>query len=87
MTENSLGTTYKSRNNNNSKSSLVWEPINTKLCIMQTKVGLVKSGANRQLHKRWRTRGSDFYVVFTMSFCALGLKQLSISLLFQIIRL
>ena len=30
---------------------------------------------------------SDFYVVFTMSLCALGLKQLLISLLFQIIRL
>ena len=28
---------------------------------------------------------SDFYVVFTMSLCALGLKQLLISLLFQII--
>ena len=30
-------------------------------------------------------RRSDFYVVFTMSLCALGLKQLLISLLFQII--
>ena len=30
---------------------------------------------------------SDFYVAFTMSLCALGLKQLLISLLFQIIRL
>ena len=30
---------------------------------------------------------SDFYVVFTMSLCALGLKQLLISLIFQIIRL
>ena len=30
---------------------------------------------------------SDFYVVFTMSLCALGLKQLLISVLFQIIRL
>ena len=28
---------------------------------------------------------SDFYVVFTMSLCALGLKQLLISLLFQTI--
>ena len=27
----------------------------------------------------------DFYVVFTMSLCALGLKQLLITLLFQII--
>ena len=30
---------------------------------------------------------SDFYVVFTMSVCALGVKQLLICLLFQIIRL
>ena len=30
---------------------------------------------------------SAFYVVFTMSLCALGSKQLLISLLFQIIRL
>ena len=30
---------------------------------------------------------SDFYVVFTMSLCALGLKQLLISLLLEIIQL
>ena len=30
-------------------------------------------------------RRSDFYVVFTMSLCALGLKQLSISFLLQTI--
>ena len=30
---------------------------------------------------------SDFYVGFTMSLCPLGLKQLLISLLFQMIRL
>ena len=29
---------------------------------------------------------SDFHVVFTMNLCALGLKQLLISLLFQIVR-
>ena len=31
---------------------------------------------NRRLSKRWRTRGCLTYVVFTMSLCALGLKQI-----------
>ena len=70
------------------QTSLFHRPVNTSIKVSWQFLALFELFelcANRRLRKRWRT--SDFYVVFTTSLCALGLKQLLISLLFQIIQL
>ena len=42
---------------------------------------------NRQLRLRWRTRGGrNFYVVFTIILCALKLKEMSVTLLSELIQ-
>ena len=48
---------------------------------------LVSDGVIDDYAKNGGPGGSDFCVVFTMILCALRLKQLLISLLFQIMRL
>ena len=43
-------------------------------------------GSNRRLNQVGEPKGFDFCAVFTMSLCAIEIKQMLISLLFQIAR-
>ena len=65
-----------------------------KIPIPQRRSSKLKSKSSYKKFRKWTITlkmadqgRPDFYVVFTMSLCALGLKQLLISLLFQIIPL